>query len=640
MWDSPKLNLRYDVVGKDAPGGPEEPGAADADGALWARFAEADSLESFIQSWLALQCRMIPGVSGGMVLLGPPNKGPFSPAAVWPDKRYNAQYLSKTAERALLERRGMYFKREAGDGEKEGPDRQRFEVALPIQLQDNIHGVVVLDLSPRPGPELQSVLRQMHWGSSWLEVMLLRQEFHKETFVKNRLETIFELITPILGERNFESAAASLATALAARLECERVSLGFFQNGRIHVRAISHTSKFSVESNLARSIRDAMSEAYDQGAAVLYPPRGEGEDANATRLHREHSRLNGGVEICSIPLRDMTGVFGILTLERSAEKPFDPSMMELCEAVASVTGPMLEILRREEKSILGRIADNARNFVAQIRSPDQLRMKLYIGGAVALLLFLVFAKGDYRISAETAIEPRLIRTATAPFNGYIAEAYVRAGDRVRKGSLLSVLDDRELRLERLKSVSQIAQLKRRFQQAMAKRDAAESKILSAQIDQASAQLKLAQFKLNQTKLRAPFDGMVVTGDLSQSLGAPVEKGQVLFEIAPLDSFRVILRVDERYVADAAPGQKGELILSAFPTRTFSFEVEKITPVATAREGRNFFRVEARLLESETIPLQPGMEGIGKIMAGRRNLFWIWTRDITDWARIKFWSWLP
>ena len=105
--------------------------------------------------------------------------------------------------------------------------------------------------------------------------------------------------------------------------------------------------------------------------------------------------------------------------------------------------------------------------------------------------------------------------------------------------------------------------------------------------------------------------MVVTGDLSQSLGSPVERGKVLFEVAPLDAYRVVLQVDERDIADVAVGQHGELLLAAAPDRPLAFTVEKITPVSTAREGRNYFRVEAQA-RADPGPPAPGMEGVGKI----------------------------
>ena len=52
--------------------------------ALWDAFAVAATPEAFYRSWLAIQCRMIPGVGSGVVVAGPPGTAPFSPAAFWP----------------------------------------------------------------------------------------------------------------------------------------------------------------------------------------------------------------------------------------------------------------------------------------------------------------------------------------------------------------------------------------------------------------------------------------------------------------------------------------------------------------------------------------------------------------------------
>jgi len=138
---------------------------------------------------------------------------------------------------------------------------------------------------------------------------------------------------------------------------------------------------------------------------------------------------------------------------------------------------------------------------------------------------------------------------------------------------------------------------------------------------------------------AGFDGVVVTGDLSQAIGSPVERGQVLFEIAPLAAYRVVLQVDERDVSDVKVGQAGQLLLAAAPSEPLVFSVEKITPVSTAREGRNYFRVEAKL-QGGAERLRPGMEGVAKVEIGRRHLVAIWLRPVIDWARLAAWTWLP
>jgi multidrug resistance efflux pump len=216
---------------------------------------------------------------------------------------------------------------------------------------------------------------------------------------------------------------------------------------------------------------------------------------------------------------------------------------------------------------------------------------------------------------------------------------VRPGDVVREGDLLGSLDDRDLRLERAKWVSQREQLLKQHRQALADRDAARLAIFSASLEEAQAELDRIEDRLARTELRAPFDGVIIAGDLTQQLGAPVDKGAVLFEVAPLDAYRVILRVDETDIDDVQVGQSGALVFTSLPEQTYDLEVEKITPVAVAEEGRNYFQIEAQLAE-RTTHLRPAMEGVAKIWIARRRLIWIWTHDAVDWLRLAFWRWMP
>src|SRR5262249_13831180 len=127
---------------------------------------------------------------------------------------------------------------------------------------------------------------------------------------------------------------------------------------------------------------------------------------------------------------------------------------------------------------------------------------------------------------------------------------------------------------------------------------------------------------------------------SQQLGGPVERGNVLFEVAPLDEYRLVLKVDERDIVEVRTGLSGELALSSMPDRGFPFLVEKITPVSTAQEGRNFFRVEARPVGGDTKALRPGMQGVAKIIVDRRRLAWIWSYKVVHWLRMFVWTWWP
>jgi multidrug resistance efflux pump len=288
---------------------------------------------------------------------------------------------------------------------------------------------------------------------------------------------------------------------------------------------------------------------------------------------------------------------------------------------------------------MAKALDVLRNQLTHLIGPRHIALKLASVALVAVITFFAAAQADYRVVAITLIEAQTQRVAVAPFDGYIAGARVRAGDLIQAGDVLCTLDDRDIKLEQLKWHSQKEQYVKQYHLALAQGNAAQVKISMAQMAQAEAELALVQDQLLRTQVRAPFDGVVVSGDLSQSIGAPVERGQVLFKVAPLDTYRVILQVDERDTAEIVVGQRGHLVLSALPTAPLLFTVDKITPVSVAREGRNYFRVEAWL--DRTPPhLRPGLEGVGKITIGRRLLLWNWTQRGMNWLRLFAWSWWP
>jgi len=76
-----------------------------------------------------------------------------------------------------------------------------------------------------------------------------------------------------------------------------------------------------------------------------------------------------------------------------------------------------------------------------------------------------------------------------------------------------------------------------------------------------------------------------------------------------------------------------------PGEAQPLKVKRVTSVAVAEEGRNFFRVEADLVQ-KSAPLRPGMEGVAKIATDQRSLLWVWTHRFVDWLRITYWEWRP
>jgi multidrug efflux pump subunit AcrA (membrane-fusion protein) len=359
-----------------------------------------------------------------------------------------------------------------------------------------------------------------------------------------------------------------------------------------------------------------------------------------TLAHAELAQISGADGVATVPLIHKGRVVGALTLERAGGHRFDAPTMELLEGLASMLGSVLALRLEHGRGIASLAAARAQGFWARLVGPREAGLKLGMLSLAAVALFLAFATGEYRVAAEARIEGRVQRTLTAPFQSYVREAPRRAGDTVRGGEVLARLDDRDLRLEQARLQAHRDQLGKQYREAMAKRDRAQARIVSSQLEQSQAQLALVDEHLARAALTAPFAGLVVSGDLTQAIGATVQRGQVLFEVAPLDAYRVVLQVDEHRVADVRSGQRGELVLSSMPGERFAILLDKVTPVSAAREGRNYFRVEARVEAGADPRLRPGMEGVAKVVVDERRLAWIWTREIVNWLRLKAWAWSP
>ena len=609
----------------------------DTDNQAWTAFTAASSDEAFCSAWLALQCAMIPGVRAALLLLREKAGNSYVPAAVWPEPCHDVTYLTGAAKRALAERRGVVVGLDPGASE--GVAHDTVHVAYPVETDGEVMGTVVLDLHACAQPELQAVLRQLLWGAGWLEALLRRHQLARNAQVLERASIALDLVQAVQEHKSLAQAAMAVVNEIATIGKADRVSLGIECAAKLELRAISRTAWFDRKSQLVESIENAMEEAIDQEAGIGYPPLPESR-GKVIVAQRDLAARSGAAAVLTVPLVSGGRPMGALTLERNQGPEFDAASVMLCEVICEVLGPALQVRLEGERWFAGRIVQILAQWRDKLMGPRHLTMKL--GAALLLLaaLFLAFADGEYRVSARTIVEGSVQRATVAPFDGYITEAFIRAGSTVRRGEVLASMDDRDLKLERVKWETEKEQVARKYSEALAKHERAASGIIAAQLSQVESQLLLTEEKLVRTQLVAPFDGVVVSGDLSQLLGAPVEKGKVLFEIAPLDKYRVILKVDERDIADVANGQHGELALTGITGATLPFIVKTVTSVSTAQEGRNFFRVEAQLEEASTPRLRPGMEGVGKVAIGERRLVWIWTRHFVNWVRISLWTWMP
>jgi RND family efflux transporter MFP subunit len=613
--------------------------AEDAQANVWGDFSRSTSDETFVRSWLAVQCELLGDVHAALLLLQDESDGSFMPAAVWPDSKQDLSYLAEAARRSMTAKRGLILQND-GSEETAVVAGDRVHLAMPIDLDGLVTGAVILDVHKRSELELQLAMRQLLWGSGWLHSMLRRRRSGSQQVLVDRAALAVEVLQVAQEGATLDAAAMAVVNELATAFPAARASLGVVRQDRVSVRAISRTAWFDRRSDEVRLLESAMEEAVDQEACLVYPvPEGK-EAGRIIVAQRDLAQTSRHASILAIPLKDNRGMMaGAIVLERDSDAPFDRVDADTGELIGELLGPEIWKRLEIERWFAGRAVTEARNFVHRLFGPRHATVKFAGVTALLLLAFLSVATGDFRVSARTVIEGEQQRAAVAPFDGFIAAASVRAGDAVSEGQVLAELDDRDIRLELARWQAEREQAARRYREALAMRDGAASRIHAAQQAQAEAQVNLAEHSLARASMVAPFAGVVVSGDLSQLLGAPVQRGEVLFELAPLGAYRVILEVDDRDISFIENAQQGELVLTGLTGRTIPFTVKTITSVSTAEEGRNFFRVEAQIDDVED-RLRPGMEGIGKIHVDERRLIWIWTRNFVSWLRVSLWTWLP
>ena len=553
----------------------------------------------------------------------------------WPDENRNYAMLSPLVKAVFRSEKAVV---KANNNTMEDTGEPLDAMACPLFVKGRLIGVVAIEMSHRPPALHKTMVQQVQVGAKWLETIILLQE----STANEQLINLVDLVATGLEHEDFRVSAAQVANELADRFFCRRVSLGFLHYNRVRLTAMSNHLKIDHSSKqvqtIQEAIQEAMDESLDQGAGIVYPGE-SGGTAVVTRCHGLLSQSCQGEAVCTLPMVKNGKPVGAILMERSADKPFGRETVTQCGQIALLLGPVLETRRRDERPLPAKILGSFTGGIQKMFGPRHLPLKLSISLMLALVMWICLSGTMFRISCDSVLEAELSRVIVAPQQGYIAAAHVRAGDRVIKGELMAALDDQELILELRKWQSQYAQILKEYRKALSGLDRAEVAILNAKRAQAQAQLRLVKQQLERTKLVAPFSGMIVKGDLSQKLGSPVTRGDVLYEVAPTDKYRVVLKIDDQDIGMLTPGQKGQLKLSGIPEKSIQITVDRLTPVSSNDGGHNHFRAEATM-DYHSDLMRPGMEGISKIEISQEKLIWIWTRPLMNWLRLFLWKRLP
>ncbi len=583
--------------------------------------------KTFTQKWLNLLCAQLSGVESALLMVPDSKHKQLRPLAKWPADQNKIDYFSGVMKYALKKREPVCFPEAI---KTEDQDSDLF--ALPFYLKSRLVGVLLVRTKSTSDTGREAVQELLNKSIQWLRLVSTSSQYNDDNFYAS----VVALLSACFEKNSYQQSLIAMVTELTLMFNCERVAFSEYKGYYSQVVALSNSADFDTRSNLIQKVADAMDEAIEQDSVILFP------NPDARYIQRSHQvlgRIDGFGSILTIPLMHKEQPFAAISLLRNEETPFTEENSRLCQQAFLLLTPYLALKREQEKNLLQKNIQALRQSMQSLTGVHHLKAKLAIIMLVLLVTVGSLVDADYRVTADAILEGRVQRVVSAPFDGYLLSAAARAGDTVRQGDVMASLNDAEINLQLARLQGKLQKARREHREAQSTRNLVKVRIMDEQLKQISAEIELAQQQLDRVNLTAPFDGVVIEGDLAQSLGSPIERGESLFKIAPLDGYRIILKVDEKQISKVHPGQQGQLILPSLSDVELPLSVEKVTIASRAEDGANIFRVEASLNKATDF-LRPGMQGVAKINVGRAKLLWIWTHDFIDWARLWFWSWWP
>jgi membrane fusion protein, multidrug efflux system len=200
-------------------------------------------------------------------------------------------------------------------------------------------------------------------------------------------------------------------------------------------------------------------------------------------------------------------------------------------------------------------------------------------------------------------------------DGRVTSVSVEIGDHVRRGEVLALLDDRGLQAARAEKAAKIDSLRAQVQTWEAEQESNEADLRRADamraekiLDEedwehvrykltetksqvarykaeelaAEAELRAADVELSQSRITAPFDGVVGRRSVHDAQG--VKKGDALFWITAQAPLRIIFTVPESAMASFSPGAKLELSTTDYPHLKQAARVFRVSPVVDPASG--------------------------------------------------------
>lgn len=195
---------------------------------------------------------------------------------------------------------------------------------------------------------------------------------------------------------------------------------------------------------------------------------------------------------------------------------------------------------------------------------------------------------------------------TAKATNRVVGVHFREGEFVKQGAILIEFDGAEARANLASAEASLRDTQSQYQRS---RELFQSKALSesdliqleAKMLTSKAQVEVAQARVNDTVIRAPFNGRV--GLRVVSVGSLVTPGQVISTLDDTSVIKLDFTVPESYLATVKEGQQVEARSVAYLNEVFR---GRVSSVATRVDPVSRSAVVRALIDNREQKLKPGM----------------------------------
>lgn len=250
--------------------------------------------------------------------------------------------------------------------------------------------------------------------------------------------------------------------------------------------------------------------------------------------------------------------------------------------------------------------------------------KFFMGAVVLAICIAGSWPVSYPVKCQTVAQPVKRRFVAAPFDATLKQSLVAPGDIVSAGDTLALIDERELTLELDRLNVEYHSVIKGRDTALAHLDTPDKQIAELEMQRLEIQIQQLESKIDALEVKAPIDGVVVSGDHEKSEQAPIQIGQTRFEIAPLDRMVVEVEIPEDEVSLVRSRAQTSIRFDAHPLQDWTLPLGRIQPRSELRNEQHVFIAEI-MLDNKCDRIRPGMHGTAKIDGPKRPFAWTYLR---------------